>query len=75
MGMPAATPAHGSPPGALVVVSSPTRSRAASSATAPLVDAICKVRDAMRVGLDKQDGETRVAGRAPLDEPAWKWTT
>lgn len=45
------------------------------SHAAPLVDAICQARDAVRVELHKQDGETRVAGRAPLDEPAWKWTT
>jgi predicted ATPase len=45
------------------------------SHAAPLVDVICKARDAVRVELEKQGGETQVAGRRPLDEPAWKWTT
>jgi predicted ATPase len=44
------------------------------SHAAPLVDAVCK-KDATRVELTKVGGETVVAGRAPLDEPLWKWTT
>jgi predicted ATPase len=40
-----------------------------------LVDAIGAVRDAVRINLSKVDGETIVAGRNRLDEPAWKWTS
>ncbi len=40
-----------------------------------LVDAICAVRDAVRINLSKEDGQTIVAGRNRLEEPAWKWTS
>lgn len=39
-----------------------------------LVDAISATRDATRIDLVKQDGETKVSGRKP-DEPSWKWTS
>jgi predicted ATPase len=45
------------------------------SHAAPLVDAICKTRDATRIELAKTGGETVVAERGLLDVPAWKWTT
>ncbi len=45
------------------------------SHAAPLVDAIATARDSVRIELVKEDGETKVADRARLDEPAWKWTT
>lgn len=45
------------------------------SHAAALVDAISSARDATRVELAKQGGETVVAGRNRLDEPAWKWTS
>lgn len=45
------------------------------SHAAPLVDAICAAREAVRVELEKHGGETKVAGRAAHDEPTWKWTT
>jgi predicted ATPase len=45
------------------------------SHAAPLVDAICSAQDATRIELAKSGGQTVVAGRRPLDEPAWKWTT
>lgn len=44
------------------------------SHAAPLVDAIAKDRDAIRVELVKEDGETVVANRKRLEEPPWKWT-
>jgi predicted ATPase len=40
----------------------------------PLVDAICAAKDAIRIELAKHRGETIVAGRRPVEEPAWKWT-
>lgn len=40
-----------------------------------LVDAISSVRDAVSIELSKEDGQTIVAGRNRLDEPAWKWTS
>lgn len=45
------------------------------SHAAPLVDAICKARDAVRVEHEKRGGETQVHKRAMLDAPSWKWTT
>ena len=45
------------------------------SHAAPLVDAICQARGAVRIELAKAGGETIVAGRAPLEAPPWKWTT
>jgi predicted ATPase len=44
------------------------------SHAAALVDAIGSARDATRIELAKQDGATIVAGRRPLEEPAWSWT-
>jgi predicted ATPase len=38
----------------------------------PLVDAL---KGATRVELTKAGGETKVAGRGPLDGPSWKWST
>jgi predicted ATPase len=40
-----------------------------------LVDAIGVARDVIRINHSKEDGETIVAGRNRLDEPAWKWTS
>jgi predicted ATPase len=40
-----------------------------------LVGAISSARDAVRIELSKEDGQTIVAGRNRLDEPAWKWTS
>jgi predicted ATPase len=40
-----------------------------------LVDAISSARNAVRIELAKDDGETIVAGRNRLDEPVWKWTS
>lgn len=45
------------------------------SHAAALVDAIASARGATRIELIKVDGETKVAGRRHVDEPAWKWTT
>lgn len=45
------------------------------SHAAALVDAIAKARGATRIELVKEEGETKVAGRRHVDEPAWKWTT
>lgn len=45
------------------------------SHAAALVDAIAKTRGATRIELVKEEGETKVAGRRHVDEPAWKWTT
>ncbi|NVB80814.1 MAG: AAA family ATPase [Kofleriaceae bacterium] len=45
------------------------------SHAAPLVDAIASSKDAIRVELVKEEGETVVANRKRLDEPAWKWTS
>lgn len=45
------------------------------SHAAALVDAISSARDAVRIELAKEDGQTIVAGRNRLDEPAWKWTS
>lgn len=45
------------------------------SHAAALVDAISKSRDATRIELVKHAGETAVAGRRPVDEPPWKWTS
>jgi predicted ATPase len=45
------------------------------SHAAPLVDAITKARDAVRIELAKQEGETIVPGRSRLEEPSWKWTS
>jgi predicted ATPase len=45
------------------------------SHAATLVDAISAARDATRIELAKEDGETIVVDRPRLDEPAWKWTT
>ena len=44
------------------------------SHAAALVDAISSARGAVRIELAKEGGETIVAGRKRLDEPAWKWT-
>jgi predicted ATPase len=40
-----------------------------------LVDAIASARDAARIELVKDAGETTVANRGRLDEPSWKWTS
>jgi predicted ATPase len=40
-----------------------------------LVDAIATAKDAVRIELVKEGGETKVLGRRLLDEPAWKWST
>jgi predicted ATPase len=45
------------------------------SHAAALVDAVAAERDTVRIELEKQDGETAVAGRRIVDEPAWKWTS
>lgn len=45
------------------------------SHAAPLVDAIASARDATRIELVKEDGETTVADRKRLDAPSWKWTS
>lgn len=45
------------------------------SHAAALVDAISSARDAVRIELAKEDGQTIVSGRKRLDEPAWKWTS
>jgi len=45
------------------------------SHAAALVDAISAARDATRIELAKQEGETIVVDRNRLDEPSWKWTT
>ncbi len=45
------------------------------SHAAPLVDAISSARDAIRIELVKEQGETVVAGRRRVDEPPWKWTS
>ena len=45
------------------------------SHAAPLVDAIARVKDATRVELLKEEGETIVAGRRRVDAPSWKWTS
>ncbi|HSD86926.1 MAG TPA: AAA family ATPase [Kofleriaceae bacterium] len=45
------------------------------SHAAALVDAIGSARDAVRIELAKEGGETIVAGRNRLDEPPWKWTS
>ncbi len=45
------------------------------SHAAALVDAIATARGATRIELVKEEGETKVAGRRKIDEPAWKWTT
>jgi len=45
------------------------------SHAAALVDAISAARDATRIELAKHEGETVVADRNRLEEPAWKWTT
>jgi hypothetical protein len=45
------------------------------SHAAPLVDEIARTRDATRIELVKEAGETTVANRARLDEPSWKWTS
>jgi len=41
----------------------------------PLVDAIAAEREATRIELVKENGETRVADRKRLDVPSWKWTS
>jgi predicted ATPase len=45
------------------------------SHAAPLVDAIAGTRGATRIELVKDEAETKVANRALLDVPAWKWTS
>jgi predicted ATPase len=45
------------------------------SHAAALVDAISSARDAVRIELAKEDGQTIVTGRTRLEEPAWKWTS
>jgi len=45
------------------------------SHAAVLVDAMSSARDAVRVELAKEGGETIVAGRSRLEEPVWKWTS
>lgn len=45
------------------------------SHAAPLVDAVCAARDAVRIELVKPSGQTQVADRGQLDAPSWKWTT
>ena len=45
------------------------------SHAAALVDAVSSARDAARIELSKDDGQTIVAGRNRLDEPVWKWTS
>jgi predicted ATPase len=45
------------------------------SHAAALVDAISSTRDALRIELTKEDGQTIAARRNRLDEPAWKWTS
>jgi hypothetical protein len=44
------------------------------SHAAALVDAISTAREAIRVELVQEHGETVVADRRRVDEPAWKWT-
>ncbi len=44
------------------------------SHAAPLVDALARAKDAARVELAKEDGETVVANRPTLEAPAWQWT-
>jgi predicted ATPase len=38
-----------------------------------LIAALEEMRDCNSIVLEKHLGETRVAGAAPLDRPAWKW--
>jgi predicted ATPase len=45
------------------------------SHAAPLVDAIAAAKDAVRIELVKEAGETKVVGQTPLTTPSWKWTT
>ena len=45
------------------------------SHAAQLVEAIAAAREATRIELAKEDGETFVANRKKLDEPSWKWTS
>ncbi len=45
------------------------------SHAAALVDAISSAREAIRIELVKEHGETVVAGRRAVDEPPWKWTS
>jgi predicted ATPase len=45
------------------------------SHAAALVEAIAAERGAIRIELVKDHGETVVAGRRPVDEPAWAWTS
>jgi predicted ATPase len=45
------------------------------SHAAPLVDAIACAPGAARIELVKASGETTVADRRRLDEPAWSWTS
>ena len=44
------------------------------SHAAALVETIAASRDAVRIELEKVNGETVVAGRNRLEEPPWKWT-
>lgn len=41
----------------------------------PLVDAIARAKDAVRIELAKAHGETTVLGRNRLEEPPWKWSS
>lgn len=45
------------------------------SHAAPLVEAVCKAREAVRIELVKQDGATKVKGQRQVDEPPWTWTS
>jgi predicted ATPase len=45
------------------------------SHAAPLVDAITRAKDAIRIELVKENGETTVANQTRLDMPSWKWTS
>jgi predicted ATPase len=58
------------------IIAAATRSQViVVSHAAALVDAIASTRDATRVELVKEKGETVVANRKRLDEPSWKWTS
>jgi predicted ATPase len=58
------------------IIASATRSQViVVSHAAPLVDAIATAREATRIELVKENGETIVTARSKLDEPSWKWTS
>ena len=58
------------------IIAAATRSQViVVSHAAALVDAISSAREAIRIELVKDHGETLVAGRRAVDEPPWKWTS